>query len=74
MDSTEITLGIGVVALIVKSIADHLMSGSKTEQVVRKIMDTLVADLRREHADCRQELDDLRKLIVDITPDRDPAE
>jgi hypothetical protein len=74
MDSTEVSLAIGVIALIVKSVADHLMKGSELERSVRKIMDTLVADLRREHAECREELADLRELIRDITPDRDPAE
>lgn len=74
MTTTEIALVIGLSTLIVKHVADHLMRGSETERAVRKIMDSLVADLRREHAECREELASLRRLIDDITPVHDPAE
>lgn len=71
-----IGLLIGFATLVVERVASHLMKGSETERAVRKMFDVLVADLRREHAQCTDELRKLRRLIDDITPIRDttPAE
>jgi hypothetical protein len=80
MTTTEIGLVIGFCSLVVGHVAAYV----KAQSWIPKLMESLVADLRKEHAACREEvlfyrkeLDKIRAILLDITPvadNEEPAE
>ncbi len=72
MTTTEIGLLVGFATLVVERIAAHF----RAQAWVTRLVESLVADLRREHAECQKKLAKIESILVDITPvtDQEPAE
>lgn len=77
MDTPEILGIVGFCTLVVERFASHMTAKHKAEEWVRRKFDSLVDDLRKEHAECRAELAEIREILSFITPDtqdKSPAE
>lgn len=73
MTSAEIIALVGFASLVVERFASHMTAKRKTEEWVLRKFDQLADNIRKEHAECRRELAEIRDILSYITPEN-PAE
>lgn len=73
MTTPEILGIVGFCTLIVERFASHTTAKRKTEEWVLRKFDQLADNIRKEHAECRRELAEIRDILSCITPEN-PAE
>jgi hypothetical protein len=70
MTTVEIVSLVGLGSLIVERISYQF----RAKEWVSRLVESLVADLREEHAECRKELARMNAILVEIRIDSEPAE